>query len=173
LNDIVTGGPSYLSSGRCAFGFPRATTARENVAKFVAMTKAELVAFIGKQRHGVQASVAAAGQPQAAVVGIAVTDAAELIFDTLSSTRKCANLRRDPRIAFVITDDERTVQYEGLADEPTGAELDRCKAIYFRKFPDGPTRLAWPGITYFRVRPTWIRFSDFSGPEALIVEVAV
>jgi hypothetical protein len=32
---------------------------------------------------------------------------------------------------------------------------------YFARFSDGPARLTWPGITYFRVRPTWIRFSDF------------
>jgi pyridoxine/pyridoxamine 5'-phosphate oxidase len=138
------------------------------------MTRSELVAFIARHRYAVEASVAAAGQPQAAVVGIAVSDEAELIFDTLASTRKCANLRRDPRVAFVIGwDEERTVQYEGLADEPTGAALARCKQLYFARFPDGPTREGWPGITYFRVRPTWVRFSDFSGPEPVIVEIAL
>jgi hypothetical protein len=38
--------------------------------------------------------VAAGGAPQAAVVGIVVSDALELFFDTLGSTRKMANLRR-------------------------------------------------------------------------------
>jgi hypothetical protein len=138
------------------------------------MTKAEVVAFMRRHRYAVQTSVAASGQPQAAVVGVGVTDDAELIFDTLSSTRKCANLRRDPRVALVIGwDDERTVQYEGIADEPRGPDLDHCKAVYFQRFADGPTREGWPGITYFRVRPTWIRFSDFSGPEPMIVEVAI
>jgi pyridoxine/pyridoxamine 5'-phosphate oxidase len=136
------------------------------------MTRAEVIAFMRRRPYAVQASVAASGQPQAAVVGVAVSDDAELIFDTLGDTRKCANLRRDPRIAFVIGwDDERTVQYEGVADEPRGPELDRCKQLYFARFPDGPARERWPGITYFRVRPTWIRFSDFSGPEPRIVEI--
>jgi len=31
--------------------------------------------------------------------------------------------QRDPRVAFVIGWDEETVQFQGLADEPTGAEL--------------------------------------------------
>jgi hypothetical protein len=43
--------------------------------------------------------------------------------------------------------------------------LDRLKKLYFASFPDGIERQAWPGITYFRVRPTWVRFSDFRGPE--------
>ena len=135
------------------------------------MTRQDLVTFLRKHRWGVEASVAATGHPQAAVVGIAVSDALELVFDTLDSTRKCANLRRDPRIAFVIGwDQERTVQYEGLADEPTGPELARLQALYFTAFPDGPTRLTWPGLTYFRVRPTWLRYSDFTTPDPTIIE---
>src|SRR5205814_8231963 len=89
-----------------------------------AMTRAQLVAFIGKHHLAVEASVAAGGTPQAAVVGIAVTEALELVFDTVDSSRKCANLRRDPRVALVIGwDEEQTVQLEGRADEPTGDEL--------------------------------------------------
>jgi hypothetical protein len=136
------------------------------------MTRDELVAFIRRHRWGVEASVAGSGQPQAAVVGVAVSDALELVFDTLGSTRKAANLRRDPRIALVIGwDQERTVQLEGIADEPTGAELAQLKAVYFAHFPDGSSRESWPGITYFRVRLTWARFSDFSAAEATVVEI--
>jgi general stress protein 26 len=133
------------------------------------MTRAQLIAFIRKHRLGVEASVAATGTPQAAVVGIAVSDDLELVFDTLASTRKCANLRRDPRVAFVIGwDEEQTVQLEGVADEPAGAELARLQAVYFAAFPDGPSRLSWPGITYFRVRPTWVRYSDFRAGESIV-----
>jgi general stress protein 26 len=137
------------------------------------MTRADLVAFIRKHRWGVEASVASGGHPQAAVVGVAVSDDLELVFDTLDSTRKCTNLRRDPRVAFVIGwDDACTVQYQGIADEPRGAELERLREVYFAHFSDGPTRLTWPGITYFRVRPTWVRFSDFRGAEPVVVELA-
>jgi hypothetical protein len=136
------------------------------------MTRAELVAFLRKHRWGVEASVATSGAPQAAVVGIGVSDELELVFDTLDSTRKCANLRRDRRAAFVIGwDDGQTVQLEGIADEPAGEELARLQAVYFEAFADGPSRLSWPGITYFRVRPTWVRYSDFRGAEAVIVEL--
>jgi hypothetical protein len=138
------------------------------------MTRAELVAFLGRHRLGVLASVAAGGAPQAAVVGVAVSADLELVFDTLGSTRKAANLRRDGRAALVVGwDEEQTVQLEGIADEPAGAELTRLKQVYFAAFPDGPTRESWPGITYFRVRPTWVRYSDFRGAEPVIVEMTV
>ena len=66
--------------------------------------------------------------------------------------------------------DERTVQYEGVADEPSGGELERLKQIYYAVYPDGPSRLSWPGLTYVRVRPRWIRYSDFGQATPLIVE---
>lgn len=135
------------------------------------MTREDLVAFVRRYRYAVEASLSPDGPPQAAVVGVAVTDQLELIFDTLDSTRKCQNLRRDPRVSFVIGwDEDRTLQIEGLADEPNGPELDRLKAIYFERFPDGPDRQLWPGITYFRTRPRWLRFSDFRPEHAAVHE---
>ena len=136
------------------------------------MTIPELVAFLARHRFVVQASVAANGAPQAAVIGVA-SDGLALYFDTLGTSRKGQNLRRDPRIALVIGwDDAQTVQLEGVADEPTGAELARLKERYFAAFPDGPERERWPDIAYFRVRPTWIRYSDFRGATPQILELS-
>jgi hypothetical protein len=96
------------------------------------------------------------------VVGYAVSDDIEIVFDTIGTTRKMQNLRCNPRIALVIGwDDEQTVQVEGTADEPQGAELERLKKVYFAAWPDGVERQAWKDITYVRVRPTWARYSDF------------
>src|SRR4051812_19315325 len=118
------------------------------------------------QRLAVQASASRQGGAQAALAGVAVTDAFELVFDTLESTRKVSNLRENARVAFVLggwnAGDERTVQYEGLADEPRGDELARLKSVYFAAWPDGVERETWPALVYVRVRPTWIRYSDFN-----------
>lgn len=137
------------------------------------MNRAELLRFIRRHRYAVQASTAADGAPQAAVIGIAVSDALEIVFDTLRTTRKAQNLGQDARIALVVGwDEEQTVQLEGLADEPSGAELVRLKAVYFAQFPDGPARERWPHIMYFRVRVAWARYSDFrSGGGVLDVEL--
>ena len=138
------------------------------------MTRDALLQFMRSEKYAVQTSVSAAGSPQAAVVGIAVTDAFEIVFDTVASSRKAPNLRANPSIAFVIggtgDGDEQTVQYEGIADEPSGEELDRLCAVYYAKFPDGRDRLAWPGLIYVRVRPTWIRYSNFGANPPEIVE---
>ena len=88
------------------------------------MTRTELLAFMRSERFAVQASVAPNHNVQAAVVGIAVSDSFELVFDTLIDSRKAANLRANPSIAFVIgsTRDgtERTVQYQGRRRYPVG-----------------------------------------------------
>jgi hypothetical protein len=135
---------------------------------------AGLLEFMRRPRLAVQASVSAVNAPQAAVVGYAVTDLFEIVFDTLDSSRKGQNLRRNNRIALVIgglvDGEERTVQYEGIADEPSGEELDRLKQVYYAAWPDGPSRLSWRGLTYVRVKPTWIRYSDFKANPPEIIE---
>jgi hypothetical protein len=137
-------------------------------------TKARLLEFLRLHRHAVQASRAADGAPQAALVWFVVNDRLELFFDSFDSTRKVANLRSDPRIALVIggntTGNERTVQYEGVVDTPTGAELEQFQRDYFAALPDGRRRSKLPGITYFRVRPRWIRFGDYNvAPPQIVV----
>jgi uncharacterized protein YhbP (UPF0306 family) len=138
------------------------------------VTTADLLEFMRAHHHVVEASVSAAGEPQAAVVGIVVTDRFELFFDTLAETRKAQNLRRRPAVAFVIggpaPGEMRTIQYEGVADEPSGAELEGLKALYLARFPDGIARQSWPGLIYIRVSPSWIRYSDFSVEPPEIVE---
>lgn len=149
------------------------------------MTRVELIGFLRRYKLAVVATLGAPGSPasdpiqasapgapQAAVVGVAVSDQLEIVFDTLESTRKYANLVADPRIALVIGwDDAITAQIEGVADVPGGAELDRLRECYFGPYPDGRERLAWPGITHVRVRPTWVRLSDFTREPPSIVEL--
>lgn len=123
-------------------------------------------------RLGVVATVAANGEPQAATVGIAVGDALELVFDTLATTRKFANLVREPRVAVVMGAGELTVQLEGRADVPAGDERKRVQDIYFATWPDGRERAAWPNIAWVRIRPTWVRVSDFAANPPAIREHA-
>jgi hypothetical protein len=139
----------------------------------VVISVEDLLAFLRGHRLAVVASVSA-DTAQAAVVGIAVTDRFEIVFDTLSSSRKAGNLRRNPNLALVIggliEGDERTIQYEGIADEPAGTELERIRQAYYLVYPDGRDRVHWPGLIYVRVRPTWIRYSDYNTDPPVIVE---
>jgi len=135
------------------------------------VTRTDILDFVRRHRVCVQGSVSASGAPQAAVVGFAATDKFEIVFDTVKTSRKVANLRRDPRVTIVVGwDDEQTVQLEGIADEPGGEELERLKSAYFGVYPDGVERQAWKDITYVRVVPRWIRYSDFR-PGGRVLEI--
>lgn len=131
---------------------------------------ADLHHFISSCDLAVVSSLSPDGTPQSAVVGFAVTPELEIIFDTVSQSRKYRNLKTREQCSIVMWTAEITVQYEGIAEEPTGEDLDRYKEVYFKKLPDGKDRQSWPGITYFVVRPKWIRFSDFSVRPRLIEE---
>jgi general stress protein 26 len=112
------------------------------------------------------------GLSQAALMGIAATEEFVLIFDTLTTTRKYANLKSNPRVALVVgCEGEATVQFEGEAEELEGEALGPAKDVYFAAWPDGRDRETWPGITYFRVTPRWIRYSDFAQIPPLIIEL--
>jgi pyridoxine/pyridoxamine 5'-phosphate oxidase len=96
------------------------------------MDRDDLLQFLRAHRWAIEATSSPTAQPQAAIVGVAVTDKLELVFDTLASSRKAANLRANSRIALVIGGwneaDPRTVQYEGKVDFPEGSELERVRA---------------------------------------------
>jgi general stress protein 26 len=127
------------------------------------------------ERHdlAVLATSGRSGLPEAALMGVASTDAPELIFKTLTTTRKYANLKFNPRVELVIgCDGETTVLYEGEVTELEGKALAAAKEIYLRRWFDGRTREFWPNITYFKLRPRRIRRSDFSRPPPRIVELA-
>ncbi len=138
------------------------------------MSLEDILRFLREHRLVVEASVHADGAPQAAVIGVAahmIDGVLELVFDTSNTSRKHRNLVRDGRIALVAWHAEITVQLEARADQPTGDDLARAKAIYLAAFPDGKERESWPDIAYWRLRPTWIRTSNFATTPPAIIEV--
>ena len=137
-----------------------------------ALGRPELLAYMRQHKLAVVATIGAEGGPQAAVVGVGITEELEVIFDTLSTTRKHANLLRDRRIAVTFNGPgEKTLQYEGAAVliSTTDDADRRCLEAYYAAWPDGRRRAAWPNLVYWRVVPRWVRYSDYDrGP--LIVE---
>ena len=140
----------------------------------MSLTRAALLGFLRSRRYAVESSTHPNGTPQSAIVGVAVSDEFEIVFDTLGSSRKGQNLRERRDIAFVFGSlegtDERTVQCEGSADEPQGAERARLTELYFGVFPDGRERQTWPGLTYIRATLRWVRYSDYNVDPPVILE---
>ena len=133
------------------------------------MTRAEFVAFVRDARHGVVATVDENGNPEAALVGLAVTDEAEVIFDSLNDARKMRNVRGHPRVALVIGwDDGVSLQVEGSADVLSGADRDKYGEVYLSQFPGA--RALDNEFAIVRVVPQWLRYYDARPASARVVE---
>ncbi len=127
------------------------------------MTLEEIFDIVRRKRFLVVSSVNESGAPEAALMGFALTAANEIVFDTLSTSRKAVNLTRNAKAALVVGwDDSVSLQIEGPARRPVGDDLMSAKAAYFREWPDGRARESWPNIAYVVVKPKWIRYSNFA-----------
>jgi len=125
------------------------------------MDKREIYDFIKRQKITVISTISKDNKPESAVIEFAETENLDLIFDTFSTSRKYKNLKENPYASFVIGWDENiTVQYEGVASEIKGEELETYKAIYFAKNSRAKRWEERENITYFKVIPKWIRYSD-------------
>jgi hypothetical protein len=128
-------------------------------------------AFARGQRLAVLSTVTASNEPQSALMGVAVTEDLEIVFDTVRMSRKYPNLCGNGRVSLVIgCSSETTMQYEGIAEELSGQQLEKYLPVYFAAFPDGPERRNWPGMTYFVVRPKWMRYCDYGRRPPVIRE---
>ncbi|MCA5894732.1 pyridoxamine 5'-phosphate oxidase family protein [Isoptericola sp. NEAU-Y5] len=132
------------------------------MSKVESLGVADLVAFVREHGDGVLTTAGPDGAPQAAYLSLAVTDDGELVLDARATSRKVANVRRDPRVAVVVGGrDGVTLQGEGRADLPTGPDLDRCRAAYRAAFEQFAASLEDPGIVVLRVRIDWARLGDY------------
>ncbi len=126
------------------------------------MDLAELVNFVRARALAVVATCGPDGAPEAALVDVAATDAGEIVFDTSVRSRKYRNIQASPQIALVIGwDEEVSVQCEGGADILTGEERDRCLRTYVEQYPDRLERAQNLNRALVRVRPLWIRHTDY------------
>lgn len=124
--------------------------------------KKVILEFIKKQKLAVVSTVDK-DKPQSAVLEFGENDDFELIFDTFTISRKYKNLQKNKNASFVIGwDEDITVQYEGIAREVKEEEAERYKKVYWEKNPVAKKWEKEKDITYFVVKPTWIRYSDLN-----------
>lgn len=127
---------------------------REFLDQFLANHKLAVLATLDKHDHN---------QPEAAVLEYSHLETLELIFDTYQMFRKYGNLLAHPRVALVIGwEGEQTLQYEGIAQELVDPELFKCRAVHLDKFPDAVKFEEYAGMKYFKIAPTWIRYTNLS-----------
>lgn len=133
----------------------------------------EILAFMQSKTLMTISSLNEKGTPQAAVVGVGVTDDFRLVFGTSNTSRKYKSITARPSVAAVIGwDGPETVQYEGEARELKGVEADELSELYFahnpmaRKFKDNPDQ------AYFVVQPTWLRYTNLASHPWDITELS-
>jgi uncharacterized pyridoxamine 5'-phosphate oxidase family protein len=133
------------------------------------MKKDFLYDFISKHRYAVLSTVTTDGNPEAALVGFAVSPDLRLIIDTVRTSRKFSNLAQNSSVALVIGwENERTLQYEGRVIFQAGKEFNRMLELYLKAFPMAKEREKyWKDIAHFIVVPEWIRYSDFNEPPVI------
>ncbi|ARG55402.1 MULTISPECIES: PPOX class F420-dependent oxidoreductase [Mycobacterium] len=91
----------------------------------IVMTEAEIADFVNKSRTGTLATISPDGQPHLTAMWYAVVDG-EIWLETKAKSQKAVNLKRDPRVSFLLEDGDtydtlRGVSFEGVAeivDEP-------------------------------------------------------
>ncbi|MCM2358980.1 MAG: pyridoxamine 5'-phosphate oxidase family protein [Geobacteraceae bacterium] len=105
-----------------------------------------------------------------------VNDGNTLYFLSAPTSRHCMNLAHDPRVAMTIQEDYsdwldiKGVQLEGVASEISGAEEERARRLYGRKFPvvgllaQAPAAIvkALAKVRWYKVVPHRLYFIDNS-----------
>ena len=135
------------------------------------MTLEEVFDIARRKRYLVVSTVGESGAPESALMGFAITPANEIVFDTMATSRKAVNLKRNSNAALVIGwDDNVSLQIEGPARRPAGDDLKNAKAAYFGVWPDGRARESWPDIAYVVVKPKWVRYSNYAAGPPIVEE---
>jgi PPOX class probable F420-dependent enzyme len=86
----------------------------------IVMSDAEIADFVARSRTGTMATIGPDGQPHLVAMWYGVLDG-EIWVETKAKSQKAVNLRRDPRVSFLIEDGDtydtlRGVSFEGVAE---------------------------------------------------------
>src|SRR3954470_13571589 len=95
----------------------------------IVMSQAEIDDFVNTSRCGTVATIGGNGQPHLTAMWYAVVDG-EVRFETKAKSQKAVNLRRDPRITFLIEDGNTYDTLRGVSFEGTAEVVEDPDAIF-------------------------------------------
>src|ERR1700740_2802916 len=108
----------------------------------IVMSEDEIADFVVKSRTGTLATIGPDGQPHLTAMWYAVVDG-EIWLETKAKSQKAVNIRRDPRVTFLIEDGDtydtlRGVSFEGVAETVEDPAVSRRVGVsVFERYP-GP-----------------------------------
>ncbi len=95
----------------------------------IVMSEDEIDEFVAKSRNGTLATIGPDGQPHLVAMWYAVVDR-EIWFETKAKSQKAVNVRRDPRITFLLEDGDTYDTLRGVSFEGTAERVDDPDAIF-------------------------------------------
>ena len=95
----------------------------------IVMSQDEIEEFVASSRGGAVATVGADGQPHLTAMWYGVVDG-EIWFETKAKSQKAVNLRRDPRITFLLEDGDTYDTLRGVSFEGTAEIVEDPEAIF-------------------------------------------
>ena len=146
--------------------------------------RGDALSFLIANQSGVLATISAAGEPSARLVYYTCDDSFNIYFLTLANTRKAADLKANPRAAFVVSETEtpRTIQIEGTVEDLTDtATVDPLLADFVNSLLSHKTygipltHFDESTLKFFKLSPKWIRWGNFTyeyGSDSVFTEIS-
>jgi PPOX class probable F420-dependent enzyme len=95
----------------------------------IVMSDDEITEFVASSRAGTLATLGPDGQPHLTAMWYGVVDG-EIWFETKAKSQKAVNIRRDPRISFLLEDGMTYDTLRGVSFEGTAEIVDDPELIF-------------------------------------------
>ena len=95
----------------------------------ITMSEAEITDFVTRSRTGTLATIGSDGQPHLTAMWYGVVDG-EIWLETKVKSQKAVNLKRDPRVSFMIEDGDTYDSLRGVSFEGTAEIVDDPDAVF-------------------------------------------
>ena len=95
----------------------------------IVMSEEEIDEFVARSRNGTLATIGRDGQPHLTAMWYAVVNG-EIWFETKAKSQKAVNVRRDPRMTFLLEAGDTYDTLRGVSFEGTAEIVDDPDAIF-------------------------------------------
>ncbi|MFZ0835584.1 MAG: PPOX class F420-dependent oxidoreductase [Mycobacterium sp.] len=95
----------------------------------IVMSEDEIDDFVAKSRSGTLATIGPDGQPHLVAMWYAIVDG-EIWFETKAKSQKAVNVRRDPRITFLLEAGDTYDTLRGVSFEGSAEIVDDPQAVF-------------------------------------------
>lgn len=138
------------------------------------MDKEKIMEVLKKNDLCVLSTASKVGKPQSAVMAYSFKDDSLFIF-TETSTRKYKNILENKLVSVVVggLKDDPTVQIDGTISELDQSEGSKIKTYTLSVHPEWTGYFDSPDGRWFEIKPSWMRYGDFSKNPPEIFELSL